>query len=77
MGCEKELKYIFKRKVFKTHIFHNNNIEEEYHWDDYDTTYGYKINTEACCLPNKPVSIEPVITQKLLNVLSTYMTEKR
>ena len=39
-----------KRKLFKKHIFHNNNIEEEYYWDDYDTTYGYKMNTQANCL---------------------------
>ena len=46
----KELNYIFKRKAFKTYIFHCDNIEEEYYWDDYDTTYGYKMNTLAYCL---------------------------
>ena len=39
-----------KRKVFKKHVFHRDNIEEEYYWDDYDTTYGYKMNTLANCL---------------------------
>ena len=48
---------ICKRKLFKTNTFHHNNTEEEYYWDDYDTTYGYKMNTEACCLPEKPVNI--------------------
>ena len=46
----KELNYIFNRKAIKTYIFHRDNIEEEYYWDDYDTTYGYKMNTLANCL---------------------------
>ena len=47
----KELNYIFNRKLFKKNVFHRDNIEEEeYYWDDYDTTYGYKINTLANCL---------------------------
>ena len=61
-----------KRKLFKTYIFHNNNIEEEYYWDDYDTTYGYKMNTDACCLPKKPVYIAarryPKITKRPVNL---------
>ena len=52
---KRELEYIFARKLFKKHIFHNDNIEEEYYWDDYDTTYGYKMNTLANCLSPKQI----------------------
>ena len=63
-----------KRKLFKKHIFHNNNIEEEYYWDDYNITYGYKMNTEACCLPQKPVSIGERHIPKMTNVsVSVYL----
>ena len=57
---KRELDYIFERKLFKKHIFHNDNIEEEYYWDDYDTTYVYKMNTP----PNCPTPISnKVVTQ--------------
>ena len=64
---ERELKYIFSKKVFKKHVFHHDNIEEEYYWDDYDTTYGYKPNTLANCPPSmspvKPVkpAVKPAV----------------
>ena len=50
---KRELDYIFARKLFKKHIFHNDYIEEEYYWDDYDTTYGHKMNTLANLLPKQ------------------------
>ena len=56
-----------KRRLFKTNKFHDDNTEEEYYWDDYDTTYGYKMNTEACCLPRKPVSIGERHIPKITN----------
>ena len=34
------LQAIYKRKLFKTNIFHDDN-KEEYYWDDYDTTHYY------------------------------------
>ena len=54
--------------VFKKHIFHNDNIEEEYYWDDYDTTIPPA--TPVC----KHVTIKqrhiPKITNRPINLLS-------
>ena len=65
---EKELEYIFARKAFKKHVFHNDNIEEEYYWDDYDTTKYYIINTKSSvrqtpmCPPKKLSPPPKIIT---------------
>ena len=67
MSNTKLLNDLYKRKLFKSHIYHESNIEEEYYWDDYDTTYGYKMNVEACCLPCKPVYITTRHTPKIKN----------
>ena len=53
-----------KRKLFKTNVYHKNNSDEEYYWDDYDTTYSYK--------PRNPVRIStrhiPKIKNKPINL---------
>ena len=38
---KKLLTDLYKRKIFKTNIFHNDN-NDEYEWDDYDTTHFYE-----------------------------------
>ena len=43
-----------KRKLFKKHIFHNSNIEEEYTWDNYDTMYYYTNENEDTWFLPKP-----------------------
>ena len=53
MQHKREFDYIFGRKLFKKHIFHDDNIEEEYYWDDYDTTHTYKMNTLANISPKQ------------------------
>ena len=58
MYNEKLVDNLNKCKVFKKHVFHHDNIKEKYYWDDYDTTYGYKINTLAnCIMDNKTKQI--------------------
>ena len=37
---KKLLDNLYKRKIFKTNIFHKNN-KDGYEWDDYDTTHYY------------------------------------
>ena len=38
---KKLLDNLYKRKIFKTNIFHDDNKDENYEWDDYDTTHYY------------------------------------
>ena len=68
---KRELDYIFARKLFKKHIFHNDNIEEEYYWDDYDTTIPQAPTLPVC----KHVTIKqrhiPKITKHPINLHNT------
>ena len=38
---KKLLTNLYKRKIFKTNIFHDDN-NDGYEWDDYDTTHYYE-----------------------------------
>ena len=57
---------LYDRKLFKKHIFHQDNTDEDaYFWDDYDTTYGYKMNVLACLLPSQiPQVFKPKQSEK-------------
>ena len=42
-----------KKKLFKKHVYHNNNVEG-YTWDDYDTMYYYTNENEDTWFLPKP-----------------------
>ena len=54
---------LYTRKLFKTYIFHRDNTEEEYYWDEYDTK-NYYIIKRTIKHTNKPKQTEKQ-TEKL------------
>ena len=50
---------LYTRKLFKTYVFHNDNTEEEYYWDDHDTTNYYIIKPKQSAKPSAKPSPRP------------------
>ena len=75
-----------KRKLFKKDVFHKNNTEEEYYWDDYDLgfyskipTYNPNIQIKTNITPSKLIQIHGSAspnTKFIYNKISPKSTER-